>query len=340
MDPHARLTTPPAWFTCFFSFCPSDRIPPPKPVARSLSDRISPRPPDSALQEAAIDVISNVAAMQAFADRVRRRNETIAFVPTMGFLHEGHLSLMRIGAAAADILVASIFVNPAQFGPGEDLDKYPRALERDLALAEGEGVDAVFTPAAAEMYPDGFETYVALEQLPNHLCGLSRPVFFRGVATVVAKLFHIVKPHVAVFGEKDFQQLLVVRKMVRDLNMDIDVLGGPVIREPDGLAMSSRNSYLTDAQRHSALSLRHALDRARELAGSGIRNCRRIIQEARDLIDARPQTDIDYVRIFDPETLEDIESIDGPARMALAVRVGTTRLIDNDSLEPGGDGTA
>ncbi|MGD8368054.1 MAG: pantoate--beta-alanine ligase [Desulfobacterales bacterium] len=282
-----------------------------------------------------IDVISTVAEMQAFADRMRRQAKTIAFVPTMGFLHEGHLSLMRIARGKADVLVASIFVNPAQFGPGEDFDRYPRALERDLDLAEKEAVDVMFTPDRAELYPEGFETYVLLERLPNHLCGLSRPVFFRGVATVVTKLFHMVKPHVAVFGEKDFQQLQVVRRMVRDLNMDVEIVGGPTVREFDGLAMSSRNSYLTEGQRYSALSLRHALDNAQAMAEGGARSCDGIIAAARSLIEARPATDIDYIRIFDPETLEDLEILDRPARMALAVKVGTTRLIDNDFLTPG-----
>ncbi len=294
-------------------------------------------PPKKNPREAVIDVISTVGAMQALADRIRRQTQAIALVPTMGFLHEGHLSLMRTARGKADVLVVSIFVNPAQFGPGEDFDRYPRALERDLELAEKEGVDVVFAPGRRELYPEGFETYVYLEQLPNHLCGLSRPVFFRGVATVVTKLFHIVKPHVAVFGEKDFQQLLVVRKMVRDLSMDIEIVGGPTVREPDGLAMSSRNSYLTEAQRHSALSLRHALDRAQAMAASGVRGCNEIIREARSLIESSPETDIDYIRIFDPETLQDLETLDRPARMALAVRVGTTRLIDNDSLAPGSD---
>jgi pantoate--beta-alanine ligase len=252
----------------------------------------------------------------------------------MGFLHEGHLSLMRLGRSAADVLVVSIFVNPAQFGPGEDFDQYPRALDRDLAMAKTERVDAVFTPAEPDLYPAGYETYVELEHLPNHLCGLSRPVFFRGVATVVTKLFHIVKPHVAVFGEKDYQQLLVVRKMVRDLSMDIDIIGGAIVREADGLAMSSRNSYLSEAQRYSALSLRHALDRAQALVAEGRQSSGQILAEARRLIAARPETDIDYIRIFDPETLQDLETVDRPARMALAVRIGTTRLIDNDSLDP------
>jgi pantoate--beta-alanine ligase len=289
-------------------------------------------------QEAGIDVINTVSGMQSVADRVRGQAKTIAFVPTMGFLHEGHLSLMRLARRAGDVLAVSIFVNPTQFGPEEDFDRYPRAFDRDLALTEAEGVDVVFAPTAAELYPEGFETYVQLEHLPHHLCGLSRPVFFRGVATVVTKLFHIVQPHVAVFGEKDYQQLLVIRKMVRDLNMGIEILAGATVREADGLAMSSRNNYLTEEQRYSALCLRHALDKAQTMAAAGTRSCRRIIAAAQELIEARPQTEIDYIRIFHPETLQDIETIEGPARMALAVKIATTRLIDNDRLDPGTGG--
>jgi pantoate--beta-alanine ligase len=283
--------------------------------------------------EETIDVIRHVTPMQELADRLRV-DQRIAFVPTMGFLHEGHLSLMRLARDAGDVVVVSIFVNPAQFGPGEDFTEYPRALERDLALAEKEGVDIVFTPAEDELYPAGFETHVTLEQLPKHLCGLSRPVFFRGVATVVTKLFHIVKPHAAVFGEKDYQQVMVVRKMVRDLNMDVKIIAGPTVREADGLAMSSRNSYLSSEQRPSALSLRKALIEAQKMVSSGERSSARIVSTAQDLIASFPETDIDYIRIFDPETLEDRQKINGPVRMALAVRVGTTRLIDNDLLDP------
>lgn len=272
--------------------------------------------------------------MQAYADRVRNAGRTMAFVPTMGFLHEGHLSLFRIGRKRGDILAASIFVNPAQFGPTEDFDTYPRNLERDLSLLEKEDVDVVFTPTVANLYPDGYQTYVNLMQLPEHLCGLSRPVFFRGVATVVAKLFHIVKPHVAVFGEKDFQQLQVIRRMVSDLDMDIEIEGGPIVRESDGLAMSSRNSYLSSEQRPAALSLYRALCTARGRVGSGETDAAAIIQEATESIGSYPDTDIDYVTVCDPITLDDISEIHGPALMALAVRVSQTRLIDNMMLIP------
>jgi len=272
--------------------------------------------------------------MQARSERLRNRGEKIAFVPTMGYLHEGHLSLFKIGRKAGDCLVVSIFVNPAQFGPGEDLETYPRDFERDRALSKKERVDIIFAPTAEALYPDKFQTYVQLEQLPKHLCGLSRPVFFRGVATVVCKLFNIVKPHVAVFGRKDYQQLTVIRRMVRDLNLDIKIIGGPTVREPDGLALSSRNSYLTPEQRISALCLYRALSKARQLVGGGVKEAAGIIAAATELIHSQPGTTIDYISICDPETLDDMAVIDRPALMALAVQVGATRLIDNMMLEP------
>lgn len=252
----------------------------------------------------------------------------------MGFFHEGHLSLMRKGRELSDDLVISIFVNPAQFGPQEDFEAYPRDLERDLQLAQEIGVDAVFTPDNLELYPEGFQTYIELEKLSNHLCGLSRPVFFKGVATVVAKLFNIVKPNVAIFGEKDYQQLTVIRRMVRDLNFNIKIVGGPTVREPDGLAMSSRNSYLTPKQRTSALTLYKSLVKAKDLLKNGVKDAGEIIQVATQLITSQPETRIDYISICDPEYLEDIKTIEKPALMALAVNVGRTRLIDNMILYP------
>jgi pantoate--beta-alanine ligase len=252
----------------------------------------------------------------------------------MGCLHEGHLSLVRIGRDAADILVASIFVNPAQFGPNEDYDTYPRSLEKDLSLLEKEGVDLVFTPQTDQLYPDGYETYISLKKLPDHLCGLSRPVFFTGVATIVFKLFQIVRPHVAVFGQKDYQQLLVIRRMVQDLDLEIEIVGGPIIRESDGLAMSSRNNYLTPQQRPAALSLSKSLTMAQQKVADGIRDPNNILEEARTLILGYPDTKIDYLSICDPNTLDTVENIEGPVLMALAVKVGTTRLIDNMVLDP------
>ena len=251
----------------------------------------------------------------------------------MGFLHEGHLSLMREGRELADHVVVSIFVNPTQFGPGEDLEAYPRNFERDCELAEKTGADVIFAPDDnSELYGKNFQTYVRLEKLPDHLCGISRPVHFKGVATVVTKLFNIVKPHVAIFGQKDYQQLLVIRQMVRDLNFDIRIVGSPIVREPDGLAMSSRNSYLTAEQRQYGLSLHQSLEKAQELLDAGITKSSELIHAAREIITSHPETSVDYITICDPETLDDMETIDRPALMALAVEVGKTRLIDNRIL--------
>lgn len=272
--------------------------------------------------------------MQARSDRNRREGKTIVFVPTMGYLHAGHLSLMREGLQHGDDLVVSIFVNPTQFGPGEDLDQYPRDLERDIELARQEGVHAIFVPDETEVYSPRYQTYVSLEKLPTHLCGISRPIHFRGVATVVAKLFNIVKPHVAVFGQKDFQQLVVIRQMVQDLNFDIKIVGAPIVREPDGLAMSSRNTYLTPEQRMSALSLVKSLQNARRRVANGEIDAANIIETASELINSHPETAIDYIAVCDLETLDDVKTINKPALMALAVKVGTTRLIDNMILEP------
>lgn len=257
----------------------------------------------------------------------------MAFVPTMGFLHQGHLALMKKGRELADVVVAGIFVNPAQFGPNEDLASYPRNIERDLELLEKERVDIVFVPDAKDIYPEGFQTYVELKNLPNHLCGLTRPVLFMGVTTIVSKLFNIVKPHFAVFGQKDFQQLLIIKQMVCDLNYDIEIVGVPTVREKDGLAMSSRNSYLSSGERIHALSLYKSLKKAVEMIETGVRDSSKIIKEATDIINSCSDTSIDYINICDSETLDSIEIIDRPALMALAVKVGTTRLIDNMTLK-------
>jgi pantoate--beta-alanine ligase len=267
--------------------------------------------------------------MQTRAEALRQEGRRIACVPTMGFLHEGHLSLMRMARRRADLLVVSIFVNPAQFGPGEDFETYPRNLDRDFELCAEEMADIVFTPDTPSLYPDGHESYVRLEHLPHHLCGLSRPVFFTGVATVVCKLFNIIRPHDAVFGEKDYQQLLVIKRMVMDLNFNTEIMAGPTVREKDGLAMSSRNAYLTPEQRPAALTLYRSLISARKRVDTGERDAANILSEARELITAQPACNIDYLSICDPETLTDMACIDRPALMALAVKVGQTRLIDN-----------
>jgi pantoate--beta-alanine ligase len=281
-----------------------------------------------------IKTISTIDEMRTASDRLRREERRIGFVPTMGFLHEGHLSLMRVGRKSADTLIASIFVNPAQFGPNEDFDTYPRDLQRDLDLCSKENVDLVFMPTSDDLYPEGYETYVKLDHLPKHLCGLSRPVFFTGVATVVMKLFNIVKPHFAVFGEKDFQQLQIIKRMVSDLNVGIEIISAPIVREPDGLAMSSRNAYLTPTQRPAALTLIESLKLAKEMVDKGLRESIRIIEKARKHIEGQPETEIDYLTICDPETLNDVDYIDKSALMALAVMVGNTRLIDNMILRP------
>jgi pantoate--beta-alanine ligase len=281
-----------------------------------------------------IEIITAVKDMQKRSDKMRCQGKTIVFVPTMGFLHEGHLSLIREGKKHGDDMVVSIFVNPTQFGPSEDLEAYPRDLERDLDLLQKEGVNAVFTPDADEIYGGKYQTYVELEKLPNHLCGLSRPVFFKGVATVVTKLFNIVKPHVTIFGQKDYQQLTVIRQMVRDLNLDIEVIGAPTVRESGGLAMSSRNTYLTPDQRISALSLNKSLQKAQTLVENGLKDADKIINTAAELIRSHPETEIDYITICDPETLDDMKTIDKPALMALAVKIGKARLIDNMILNP------
>ncbi len=267
--------------------------------------------------------------MQDGTDRLRRKGRTIAFVPTMGYLHEGHLSLIREGEKHGDHVVLSIFVNPTQFGPEEDLDAYPRSIENDLALAEKEGVDTVFLPNEKDLYPERYETYVSQETLPNHLCGLNRPIHFRGVATVVTKLFNIVKPHVAVFGQKDYQQLLVIKQMVRDLNFGIEIIGAPTLRESDGLAMSSRNANLPAHLRPSARSLSQSMHHAQDLLHRGETDAHVIIQETSDYISSHPETDIDYVSLCDPNTLVDVDSILPQTLMALAVKVGGVRLIDS-----------
>ncbi|MDM8518392.1 pantoate--beta-alanine ligase, partial [Desulfobacterales bacterium HSG16] len=276
-----------------------------------------------------VNIIRTAREMQERSTSLIKTGRNIVFVPTMGFLHEGHLSLVREGKKHGDHIVMSIFVNPAQFGPNEDFDSYPRNFERDLKLAQSQGVDDIFAPEKDALYEENFQTYINLEKLPKRLCGISRPIFFQGVATVVAKLFNIVKPQAAVFGEKDYQQLQIIRRMVTDLNFDVKIIGGATVREPDGLAMSSRNAYLKPEQRESALSLSRSMKKAQSLVDDGTCEASTIIKEASDLIQSFPETAIDYISIVDPDTLEDMETIDRPARMILAVKVGQTRLIDN-----------
>ena len=279
-------------------------------------------------------IIHSSTEMQACALGKILEGVKIALVPTMGFLHEGHLSLIKEGAKRADHLVMSIFVNPTQFGPGEDLASYPRNFLKDTDLAKNAGVDVIFAPDADDLYPENYQTYISLDNLPNHLCGISRPGHFQGVATVVAKLFNIVKPHVAIFGMKDYQQLAVIRQMTKDLNFDIEIIGAPTVREPDGLAMSSRNAYLSKDIRPSALSIFKALKNAQQLLRKGITDAAVIIDKTTMLINAYEKTAIDYISICDPKTLENIEKIKKPVLMAMAVKIGDTRLIDNMIINP------
>ena len=280
-----------------------------------------------------MDIISDPQQMQQRALAEKRAGRRVALVPTMGYLHAGHLSLLQEGRKRGDFLVLSLFVNPTQFGPSEDLSTYPRDLEADLALARAAGVDVVWTPTPQEVYPAGYATWVAVEGgLTTTLCGASRPGHFRGVTTVVSKLFNVVQPDVALFGEKDFQQLAVIRQMVRDLNFPIEIVGMPIVREADGLAMSSRNVYLTPDQRRQALVLSQALALARELAAAGERESATILATLRQLIAAQPDARIDYLHICHQTTLQEQARIDAAAVLLLAVFIGKTRLIDNGFL--------
>ena len=261
--------------------------------------------------------------------------EPVGFVPTMGYLHEGHLSLVRVAREQAASVVASIFVNPSQFAPTEDLTAYPRDLERDLALLEAEGADLVLAPEGEEMYPQGFDTWVSVEELTRRLEGASRPTHFRGVATVVAKLFNIVRPQLAVFGQKDAQQALVIDRMVRDLGFDVDLVISPTVREPDGLAMSSRNTYLEPNERAAATVLRRSLLLAESLYNDGERSAETIRVRIQELLASEPLVEPVYVSVADVATLMELETIEGKALVSLAARVGKARLIDNVVLPPG-----
>lgn len=270
--------------------------------------------------------------MQALAIAPEREGRRIVLVPTMGFLHEGHASLLREGRRRGDVLVLSIFVNPIQFGKNEDLDRYPRDMERDCQIADACGVDIVFTPTVAEMYPRGFQTGVTVRDIALPLCGASRPGHFDGVATVVTKLFNIVRPDVALFGNKDYQQLAVIRRMTADLNLPVEIVGMPIVREADGLAMSSRNAYLSPGERQSALCLVRAIKRARELFASGEHSVAVLMRETRAVIEQEPAAVIDYVEFRDGAMLNELEVADSSTLLALAVKIGQTRLIDNTVL--------
>ncbi len=275
-------------------------------------------------------VVRSIREMQAISKSYFRVGKEVGFVPTMGYLHEGHLSLVRRARRENDIVVVSIFVNPTQFGPNEDYERYPRDEERDKRLLVKEGVDYLFIPAVSEMYPEQYSTYVEVLGLTEGLCGARRPGHFRGVATVITKLLNIVQPTRAYFGEKDYQQLQVIKRLVRDLNIPVEIVGCPIVREKNGLAMSSRNTYLSPEERESALSLYRGLKLAEELFEKGERNPEAIKDRVKGLILSHPHVKkIDYVEIVDPETLEPVEEVKEGDVIALAVFVGNTRLIDN-----------
>jgi pantoate--beta-alanine ligase len=274
-------------------------------------------------------IITSLRQMKAASARIKAAGRTIGFVPTMGYLHQGHLSLVRTSKASTDATVVSIFVNPTQFGPAEDLAKYPRDLRRDAQLLRREGVDILFCPKEAEMYPPGYKTYVEVHELQNKMCGRSRPIHFRGVCTVVLKLFHIVGPDKAFFGQKDAQQAVIIRRMVGDLDLDVKVEVRPIIRDPDGLALSSRNAYLNPAERKAALVLTKSLKEAKILVEQGERKTAVLIERIRARLQAEPLAREDYMTVVDPEELEPLSLIKDRALIALAVFIGRTRLLDN-----------
>jgi pantoate--beta-alanine ligase len=282
-------------------------------------------------------IVTRVAEMAAAAKETKSQGRTVGFVPTMGFLHEGHLSLVKESKRSADITVVSIFVNPLQFGPKEDFRRYPRDLARDAEVLKKEGVDILFNPDVREMYPEFFKTTVEVSELQDALCGRSRPGHFKGVCTVVLKLIHIVRPDLAFFGQKDAQQAIILQKMVDDLNMDVSIRIMPIVRNPDGLALSSRNTYLSDQERRAALVLSKSLAEARRMFEDGERNSAMIVGRMRGMIKNEPLARIDYVEVVDLKELRPLERIDGRALVALAVFIGKVRLIDNVILETEGN---
>lgn len=279
-------------------------------------------------------LIHSISQMRQLSRRLRRQGARLGLVPTMGALHEGHLSLVRAAKVKSDLVAVSIFVNPTQFGPNEDFARYPRSLEKDCELLEREGVEFVFAPSAEEMYPSGAVTWVTIEGLSERLCGKSRPGHFRGVATVVAKLFNVVEPDIAFFGQKDAAQVAVLKRMVRELNFPVEVEVCPIVRESDGLALSSRNAYLTADERRMALVLHASLQRAQKLFHDGERDAPKIVSEAKKAFVLQPAVRLDYFEIVDPDTLEPISTINNRSLVAVAAFVGSTRLIDNILLEP------
>jgi pantoate--beta-alanine ligase len=287
-----------------------------------------------------LKICNTIDEMRAASRAAQRAGKRLGLVPTMGALHEGHLSLVRAARAACDVVAASIFVNPKQFGPKEDLAKYPRSFEQDCEFLEREGVDILFAPTVEEMYPAGAVSWVTVEELSSKLDGRSRPGHFRGVTTIVAKLFHIVEPDVAFFGQKDAAQVAIIKRMVRDLNLPIEIVVCPIVREPDGLAMSSRNVYLDSQQRQQALVLYRSLMRVKELADSGERNAGRLIEAGRAEFANDNPVRLDYFEIVNPETLDPVQDISRDALVVVAAFVGGTRLIDNLRIEATADKSA
>ncbi len=275
-------------------------------------------------------IVTTVAEVREIVKNWRKEGLTVGLVPTMGFLHAGHQSLIAASVKDNDRTVVSDFVNPTQFGPGEDLESYPRDMEHDAKLCEETGADIIFHPEPAEMYPDGYVSYVDMNGLTNHLCGLSRPVHFRGVCTVVSKLFHIVTPDRAYFGQKDAQQLAVIKRMVKDLNMPLTIVGCPIVREPDGLAMSSRNTYMNEEERKAALILSRSIRLGEQLIRDGERDAAAVTKAMRDLIETEPMAKIDYVELVDNLTMESVTEVKGEVLCAIAVKINDkVRLIDN-----------
>ncbi len=273
-------------------------------------------------------IVETIEEVRAQIAEWRKEGRTIGFVPTMGYLHEGHMSLID-AAGENDRVVVSIFVNPMQFGPNEDLASYPRDLEHDAGMCEEHGVDLIFYPTPEEMYGDTFYSYVDMNVLTQELCGLSRPVHFRGVCTVVAKLFNIVTPDKAYFGQKDAQQLAIIKRMVKDLNMPLTVIGCPIIREADGLAKSSRNTYLSPEERKAALVLSRSVFLGKKMVEEGERDAKKVISAMKEEIEREPLARIDYVKVVDLDTMQQVERIEGDILTAIAVFIGKTRLIDN-----------
>lgn len=281
-----------------------------------------------------MQLVRKIEEIKAITRGAAREGKSVGFVPTMGYLHEGHISLMKKARKENDFLAVSIFVNPTQFGPTEDLDSYPRDLERDLKLCEEAGVDVVFAPEPSEMYPQGYSTYVTVEGgVTAGLCGKSRPIHFRGVATVVTKLFNIVRPERAYFGQKDAQQVAVIKKMVKDTNQDVQVIACPIVREADGLAMSSRNTYLSPSERQDALTLSSSLFGAVGLISAGEKSADAVRSYIESRFSGIESASIDYIEIVDPDTMEPLSFISDRALIAIAVKIGKTRLIDNIVVE-------